>query len=525
MRYWLHSMNEPPPNGWAYARLDQIAIVVAGNPAPQGSEYFSDGKFNFVRVHDMGVNGNNTFLTNTRDLITEAATAKMRQIPADSVLFTKSGASTLLNQRAILAKDSYVVSHIAAASPFKGVESKWLYYFLRVVDFATLAHATNMPSLPLSRAKAIVVPVAPNAEQTRIVAKIEELFSELDMGIESLKAAQAKLNVYRQAVLKKAFEGRLTAQWRERNKDKLETPEQLLERIKQEREARYEQQLGEWKAAVKEWEECGESGKRPSEPKKPQTIGQLSHGELTSQPETSDEWTWVKLADVCIRITDGEHFKPPVTNKGVYFLSAKDVRENGVNFDDPLYISQETAEKALARCDPEYGDLLMVSRGATVGRTCIVRTYERFCLLGSVILIKLGGVLNNLYLSSFLQSQRVKEILVRLSGSTAQQAIYLRDIKHLNVPVCSLAEQDAIVRLLEERFVTIEQQEREIASALNQAEMLRHSILKQAFSGQLVSQDPDDEPASILLKHIKFKKPARSQNNTRTKRRREKATA
>ena len=91
-------------------------------------------------------------------------------------------------------------------------------------------------------------------EQRRIVAKIEELFSELDKGIESLKAARAKLNIYRQAVLKHAFEGKLTAQWREENKDKLETPEQLLARIKQEREARYEQQLQEWKAAVKEWE-------------------------------------------------------------------------------------------------------------------------------------------------------------------------------------------------------------------------------------------------------------------------------
>ena len=90
-------------------------------------------------------------------------------------------------------------------------------------------------------------------EQRRIVAKIEELFSELDKGVESLKTARAKLNVYRQAVLKHAFEGKLTAQWREENKDKLETPEQLLARIKQEREARYGQQLQEWKAA-KEWE-------------------------------------------------------------------------------------------------------------------------------------------------------------------------------------------------------------------------------------------------------------------------------
>ena len=74
--------------------------------------------------------------------------------------------------------------------------------------------------------KRVKLPLAPQNEQIRIVAKVEELFSELDKGVESLKAARAKLNIYRQAVLKHAFEGKLTAQWREENKDKLETPEQ-----------------------------------------------------------------------------------------------------------------------------------------------------------------------------------------------------------------------------------------------------------------------------------------------------------
>ena len=74
-------------------------------------------------------------------------------------------------------------------------------------------------------------------------------------GVESLKTARAKLDVYRQAVLKHAFEGKLTAKWREENKDKLEAPEQLLARIEQERETRYEQQLQEWKTSVKKWED------------------------------------------------------------------------------------------------------------------------------------------------------------------------------------------------------------------------------------------------------------------------------
>ena len=62
MRHWRHNVREKLPKTWAYARLDQVATVVAGNPAPQGSEYFDGGEYNFVRVHDMGENGNRTFL-------------------------------------------------------------------------------------------------------------------------------------------------------------------------------------------------------------------------------------------------------------------------------------------------------------------------------------------------------------------------------------------------------------------------------------------------------------------------------
>ena len=112
-----------------------------------------------------------------------------------------------------------------------------------------------------------------------------------------------------------------------------------------------------------------------------------------------------------------------------------------------------------------------------------------------------------------------------LSGSTAQQAIYLRDIKHLNVPVCSLAEQHEIVRLLEERFATINQQEQKIDSALNQAETLRQSILKKAFNGQLVLQDPNDEPATVLLNRIRSNREKTTKNKQSKKAKKIKATA
>ena len=141
----------------------------------------------------------------------------------------------------------------------------------------------------------VEIPLAPQNEQQRIVAKIKELFSELAKGIGSLKTARAQLNVYRQAVLKHAFAGKLTAQWREENKDKLEKPEQLLARIKQERAARYKQQLKKWKTAVKIWQECGKSGQKPRKPKTPVTLFLPRNGEIANSPSLPNSWLWIKV--------------------------------------------------------------------------------------------------------------------------------------------------------------------------------------------------------------------------------------
>ena len=101
------------------------------------------------------------------------------------------------------------------------------------------------------------------------MAKIEELFSELDKGIENLKQARAQLAVYRQALLKHAFEGNLTADWRDANAAKLEPADQLLAGIRNERENLYQQQLKSWNTAAEKWRSNGENGVRPKKPRAP----------------------------------------------------------------------------------------------------------------------------------------------------------------------------------------------------------------------------------------------------------------
>ena len=122
--------------------------------------------------------------------------------------------------------------------PASGIMTDFAYYYLMASREYARQRASGTTFLELSgRAFGnLPIPVAPTAQQHHIVAKIEELFSELDKGVENLEKAREQLKVYRQAVLKHAFEGKLTAQWREENKEQLENPEQLLARIKQERD-------------------------------------------------------------------------------------------------------------------------------------------------------------------------------------------------------------------------------------------------------------------------------------------------
>ena len=363
------------------------------------------------------------------------------------------------------------------------------------------------------------LPLAPLKEQHRIVAKIEQLFSELDKGIESLKTARAQLDVYRQAVLKHAFEGKLTEQWREENKDSLETPEQLLARIKRERESQYEQLLEEWKAAVKGWEEDGKLGRKPSKPKRPTEVVPIKAKQRLEFPAIPVCWEWLNLKDVG-RVETGTtpstkistnyggtlpFFKPTDLDQGAHVRTARD------------HLSQLGEESA--RVIP-MDSTLVTCIGATIGKTGFAVTR---CATNQQInsIIPCAG-----FYPRFVYLQTVAPFLnsrIKTDASATTLPI-LNKSKFGDLPfvLCSLPEQHELVRLVEERFAAIERSEREVSVALVRAEAFRQSILKRAFDGQLVLQDPNDEPASVLLDRIKVEREQARKNGKNPKKTRKK---
>lgn len=356
------------------------------------------------------------------------------------------------------------------------------------------AGSNNLRNLKFNDYLGIDIPIPPLNEQHRIVAKIEELFSELDKGIENLKTARAQLKVYRQALLKHAFEGKLTAQWREKNQDKLETADALLKRIQQERAQRHQQQLVDWQT---------NGGNKPKAPK---SLPPLSAEELAELPELPEGWGWTRLLDACEAVVDCHNKTAPYQADGIPLIRTPSIRDMKLNFDDAIrYVSQETYEYWSRRCPPLPGDILF-TREAPMGEAALIPEGKMVCMGQRIMLLRPGKFLLGRYLLSSTQNPIFKRVADKMAVGTGVKHLRVGDVERLVFPLCSVSEQAELANQLDARLSEVDQLELTIITSLQQAEALRQSILKKAFSGLLVPQDPHDEPATVLLARIKQEK-------------------
>lgn len=363
------------------------------------------------------------------------------------------------------------------------VDGKWLFYLLshHIAKITAGARGSTIKYLRIGDITDCPVALVSLAQQKRIVAKIEELFSELDSGIASLKTAREQLKIYRQAVLKHAFEGKLTEQWRKENPDKLETPEQLLTRIQTEREARYQQQLNDWKQAVKDWESKGKEGRKPSKP--------VKFSKLQSIANAVDlPWCFVNYEGVCELIRNGISAQP-VGDSGAKIFRISAVRAMSFNLNDIRYINNEDGQ--YNNFFLKKGDLVFTRYNGTreyVGVCAEYKGDESHLYPDKLILTRLGvqSILPSFLEKAFATGISRSFIEERIRTTAGQSGISGGDIKSAPIPICTLAEQQEIVNQLEEKLSIIEKNEKEIEDALIKAELLRQSILKKALSGQLI---------------------------------------
>ncbi len=391
----------------------------------------------------------------------------------------------------------------------QGIAASFLYYFVSSKSFRcdaehNMTGAVGQKRVPTTYLEKCNIPLPPSNEQQRIVAKLEELLSELDKGIESFKTAREQLTVYRQAVLKHAFEGKLTEEWRKKNAGELEPAETVLKKIKAEREQRCQQQLDKWKLAVKAWEASDKEGKKPTKPGKPKELPPLTEEELAGLPELPEGYLYSYLADLG-DLARGKSKHRPRNDPKLFgekypFIQTSEVkRANQVI----RSYSQTYNEIGLAQSRLWPEGTLCITIAANIAETAFLGIEA--CFPDSIVgFTGFSGITNSKYIEFFIRFSRQK--IETYAPATAQRNINLTTLENLVIPYCSINEQKQIVQQIESRLSILEKLEQDIEDGLKQAETLRQSLLKKAFEGKLVAQDPNDEPASVLLARIKLEK-------------------
>lgn len=384
---------------------------------------------------------------------------------------------------------------------FPSMVNDYAFYFLqsKYQQINTRAKGSGTPHVDPDLLWNYIFPIPPKNEQHRIVTKIEALFSELDNGIECLKTAREQLNIYRQALLKHAFSGKLTKQWRTENQDKLETAEVLLQRIQTEREQCYQRQLKDWEA----------TGKRGSKPKAPKILPPLTAEELAELPELPEGWAWVKVGEIS-DVQLGRQRSP--NNRSNEFptkyIRAGNLTENGLNLDNVLDMEFTPQEKE--RFLLTYGDVLLSEASGSanqVGKPALWRDeIEECCFQNTVIRVR-SRTLSE-YLFWVFKTFYITGVFSKLSGGVGINHLSAGKLESMEIPIVGKYESEIILELINEKLSLMENFDQTLIATLQQAEALRQSILKKAFSGQLVPQDPNDEPASVLLERIKAEKAA-----------------
>ncbi len=516
------------PNSWVWTKLSALGHTVSGGtPSTREPTYWTD-EINWITPADLRAHSAKTINRGSKGISRIGlANSSARVMPAGSVHFsTRAPIGYVVISSEPLATNQGFKSLV----PAPGIFNEYVYYYLMASQEYARKRASGTTFLELSGSAFgdLPVPLAPTTAQHKIVAKIEELFSELDKGIENLNAARAKLDVYRQAVLKHAFEGKLTAQWRKENKDKLDTPEQLLARIRREQAERYEQQLKVWKAAIKAWMIKGKQGQKP---RKPETLTSLclpSEVEVANLPHLPFGWLWTTVNTFLLEPPRNGH-SVKHSSSGFPVLRLNAIKKEKLDLSEQKNGAWER-EDALSYLVREGDFLLARGNGSKqlVGRGGLVPALEHdIAYPDTMIRLRVNrSVIGRSFFSYVWNSHLLRRQIEGAARTTAGiYKINQGQILNFNLPLCSLIEQAVVVRQLSSILSVIDRIETEVNNQLGTANQLRQSILKKAFSGQLVAQDPNDEPASVLLERIRAEraKAAKSSHPRKAKKRKHSA--
>jgi type I restriction enzyme S subunit len=470
------------PDGWVQAKLSNVADFVMGQSPPS-----------------------NTYNTSKRGLPFFQGKAEfgdlyptVKKYCSHPLKVAKTG-DVLISVRApvgptnLCAEESCIGRGLAAIRPIGNIPSLFLLYYLRCIEGWLSEQGTGSTFTAISKSdlNQIVLPVPPLNEQCRIVAKLEKLLNRVDAGQTRLSSIPRILKRFRQSVLAAAFSGKLTADWRA-NQPTFETASRLISEISTLRRQRFNE-------AQRIAEGRGRKKPRDYDNYDPAVRTDL---ELFDIP---DKWEWV---DLRFLMDEQEPFcygvvQPSVDDpNGVFLVRAGDLQDGSVNTTELRRIPIEV-DNEYSRSRIKGGELLVTVVGANIGTVSIAPIECRgFNIARAVAKIPIQDF-STRYVFYWLNTSKALTWMKDDAREVARPTLNLEQLKTILVPLPSVSEQREIVRRVEALFKTANMLEARYQTAKAHVDKLTQSILAKAFRGELVPQDPNDEPASALLERIK----------------------
>jgi type I restriction enzyme S subunit len=474
------------PEGWDRTTITDIAEVFLGK-TPARHDYRSSGKLKVIKFRDLR-DGRIDFQTSKDGFLRDNGNVipGLRELRPHDVLITSAAHSG----ENIGKKCAYVESlprcfdRIFFTGELLNIRcqdetlSRWVYFFFRSSDgFAEIQKTVSGVHLTAGRAKEMSMPLAPLSEQGRIVARLEKLLSRVDAAQARLANIPSILKRFRQAVLAAACSGRLTADWRDENSN-VEPASQLVENINKHRQSRVVVEL----LQAREYPD--------------------------DLPST---WIWVRFGSVIGELRNGVSIRPNIEPPGTAMLRINAARPGKVDLNEIRYLPN--ANEFFPSYSLQERDLLFTRYNGSLellGICGMVRGLSGSVLLYPDKLMRVRfdhDLLLPEYTEIFFQAPAVHDrVTAKAKSSAGQNGVSGSDIKTQPLALAPLAEQQEIVRRVEALFKTADALKARYRRAKAHVDKLTQSILARAFHGELVPQDPNDEPASVLLERIKSKR-------------------
>jgi type I restriction enzyme S subunit len=490
------------PVAWSKVSLGEVANFEMGQAPPGSASNFTRRGTLFVKAGEFG----DKFPIEREWTINPLKFGKK----GDVFICVVGATAGKLN----LGIDCAIGRSVAAIRPPDGISNSFIYYqLLRQVE-TLRANSSGSAQGVISRSDLgdIELLVAPVAEQHRVVEKLEELLSDLEAGVSALERARANLTLYRAAVLKAAVEGRLTEKWRAAHPD-VEHAEKLLERILAERRKKWEElQLKKFaekgQAPPKGWKD------KYSDPVKP---------DVAELPRLPEAWCWATVDQVSLSIRYGSSAKTREDDRnGVPVLRMGNIQEGRIDLSRLKFLPEKHEEFPELFLEPRDVLFNRTNSPELVGKTAVYKGNPAPCSYASYLIgiRPLSGWEPDV-LAYFVNSSLGRAWIASVVSQQVGQAnVNGSKLAALAFPLPPVKEQLEIVKLVEEQISSLDRTGKDTEELLVKAHRLRQSVLKRAFEGKLVPQDPKDEPASELLKRILDGRESRRETSSPKRRKR-----